>query len=304
MKKYFISVLEVPLNYQDDNWDNSKLKNNMWLTAQPIYKSVKVRWDELPSLFKSDYRQLSPFEYIGGVKKSENWNNENQDLLIFDIDDGLPLTEARDMFSRYKHFIYTTKSHQVDKKGVICDRYRIIFPAVNVPAGEEYFEIMRILEDKYSFIDVQVNNKTGAFLGNYDCEIFLNNNGIDFDFKVFTNIKSKLVTINPTQTPILVANSIPRSDNYDNSNQMDVEHIKSRLTRDMVASIVSSYGYDVNRKFMFKYRMGERTPSASISPDLLIKDFGGDLSTDVIGFIQEVSNVNFKEALEIVARYQ
>jgi DNA primase len=51
---------------------------------------------------------------------------------------------------------------------------------------------------------------------------------------------------------------------------------------------------------MFKYRQSERTPSASISQDLLIKDFGSDLSTDVIGFVMESRGVNFIDAVNYI----
>jgi len=36
---------------------------------------------------------------------------------------------------------------------------------------------------------------------------------------------------------------------------------------------------------------------------LLIKDFGSDLSTDSIGFVQETKQMNFKEACDYVGSF-
>ena len=302
-----ISYVEVPLNMQgvsDDGkhidlikFHNCKLKDNMWATKDG-YKNIDIEFEKLIDLVKSDYRQISPFVFKDGKKISENWDNSKQDLIVFDIDDGLSITEAKEQFKSYKYLLATTKSHQVEKKGLKCDRFRIIIPAKNIPKGDAYFDMMRILEDRFEFIDKQVNTKTGAFLGNFDCEYFYND-GMIFDCSPIL----KMVESNEEAIPRQSSINIPTKQNYSNSKDLPIQEIKSRLTREIVADIVSSCGYDVNRKFMFKYRQSERTPSASISPELLIKDFGGDLSTDVIGFIQEVKAVDFKTAVEIAGGF-
>jgi len=302
--KYLINYLEVPLDYQLEKWENSKLKDNMFLTAEPLYQTKEIEFTELHNLIKSDYRQYTPFEFMGGKKRSENWSNENQNLLILDVDDGLTIAEAKDMFKEYKYLIATTKSHQVEKKGLKCDRFRVIIPSLNIPRGSEYFEFTKILENKYPFIDTQVNTKTGAFLGSADCEYWYNN-GKDFNCRELIDIQRKIdkATFKQTQANTSKAKQKVSKPQATYSNEIDTQAIKSRLTRETVADIVSSCGFEVNRKFMFKYRPDERTPSASISPDLLIKDFGSDLSTDSIGFVQETKQMNFKDACEYVGSY-
>lgn len=293
-----ISVLEVPLDYQMNKWDESKLKDNMFLTAEPLYKNINIEFSKLIDIIKSDYRQYSPFTFKDGIKKSDNWSNENQDLLILDIDDGLTIDEAKEQFKYYEYLLATTKSHQIDKKGLKCDRYRVIIPAKNIPRGDKYFEIMRVLEDRFTFIDKQVNTKTGAFLGNFNCEHFYNK-GVIFDCSPLLKMIKVKKEIPQQQTNL----KAPIRQNINIDNDLPIQDIKSRLTREIVADIISSCGYEVNRKFMFKYRQNEKTPSASISPDLLVKDFGSDLSTDAIGFVQEANNVDFKTAVSIVAGY-
>lgn len=305
--KVNVSFLNVPLDAQGlygqdldlEKWNNSKLKDLMWLTAQPLYQNVDIEFSKLIDIIKSDYRQYSPFEFKNKTKKSENWQNDKQNLLILDIDDGLSIEEAESLFQKYAYLLATTKSHQKEKGGKTCDRFRVILLSEDIPRGEKYFDFMRILEKKYPFIDKQVNTKTGAFLGFFECE-FKYNSGEKFNCSELINTYERI------QKAVMVEKThvnIPKTQNYNKGIDLPIQDIKNRLTRETVADIVSYCGFEVNRQFKFKYRQGERTPSASISPELLIKDFGSDLSTDVIGFVQEVKSVDFKTAVEIVGGF-
>ena len=71
-----ISFLEVPMDA------DVKLKDAMFYTAQPLYKNRSIPFTQLHRMVASDYRQYSPFKFIGGTKVSENWNNSEQNLLI------------------------------------------------------------------------------------------------------------------------------------------------------------------------------------------------------------------------------
>ena len=51
-----------------------------------------------------------------------------QNMLGLDIDEGMTIKEAQEKLSMYQYILYTTKSHQKDKNGIICDRFRIIIP--------------------------------------------------------------------------------------------------------------------------------------------------------------------------------
>lgn len=299
--KYTLSYLEVPLDYQVEKWENSKLKDNMFLTAQPLYKTIEIEFEKIIDIIKSDYRQYSPFEFANNTKKSENWFNDNQNLICLDVDDGMTIKEAKREFAEYKYLIATTKSHQIEKKGLTCDRFRVILPSLDIPRGENYFEFTKILEKKYPFIDKQVNTKTGAFLGSSDCDHWYND-GSDFKCSQLVEAQRRInkatfkqVEAKPKQIESTVKQTF--------ENEIPVQDIKSRLNREAVADIVSSCGYEVNRKFMFKWRAEERTPSASISPELLIKDFGSDLSTDAIGFVMEARQLSFQEASSYVAEF-
>ena len=282
-----ISYLNTPLE-----GDDLKLNENMWITAKPYYKNKNIKFEKLHRMVSSDYRQYSPFLFKDGTKKSENWNNENQNILILDIDDGLTIDKAKEIFKGFKYFICTTKSHQKEKKGLVCDRFRIILPIINNPIGDDYFYYMRNLEKMFSFIDVQVNTKTGAFLGFAKCEYWYNNGDL-FDMDILRPVSIKKVEkIINKQMPF-------------NEADIALESIKSSLTRETVAEIVNSLGFEVDRNFKFKYRQDERTPSASINngTNPLIKDFGSDISGDIFYFVQKVKNLNFLESVDYVKRY-
>jgi len=293
-----ISYLEVPL--EESIKDNTPLSEKMYLTAKPLYINTHIDWNNLHRMVKSNFRQYSPFYYNPNIKKAENWSNFNQNILILDIDENLTINEAKDIFRDYKYFICTTKSHQKEKKGIVCDRFRVVLKAINVPNDDSYFEVMRKIEERMPFIDKQVNTKTGAFLGYSDCEYWYND-GMEFDFKKYIDMVKMDKEMEQKKIRTKTKINIKQKQTY--NDDLPIQEIKNRLTRELIADIVSSRGFEVNRKFMFKYRQDERTPSASISPDGLIKDFGSELSTDAIGFIQEVDKVDFKTAVEIVGAF-
>ena len=84
---------------------------------------------------------------------------------------------------------------------------------------------------------------------------------------------------------------------------MTINEIKGRLDIYTVLNILESLGYRINSHRMFKLRPEERTPSASVSPQGYIKDFGGDFGGDVIDLLQEIHGMNLKEALSYVGSF-
>jgi len=81
-----------------------------------------------------------------------------------------------------------------------------------------------------------------------------------------------------------------------------IANVKSRLTQSLTKDIVESLGFEVNRQSKFMMRE-EQTPSASISSNGYIKDFGGDFAGDTISFVQYHNNCSFVEAINLVAPF-
>ncbi len=48
------------------------------------------------------------------------------ELLCLDVDSGATLDDATEQFKQYKHIIATSRNHQKEKNGVVCDRFRVV----------------------------------------------------------------------------------------------------------------------------------------------------------------------------------
>lgn len=70
-------------------------------------------------------RAWSPIVWHEGRRKTDNFKESHWFALDFD-DPGTPLEQAKNLFCDMIHVIGTTKSHQIEKHGVICDRYRVL----------------------------------------------------------------------------------------------------------------------------------------------------------------------------------
>jgi hypothetical protein len=75
-----------------------------------------------------------------------------QNMIAFDIDEGMTIVQMQEILTPYQYLLYTTKSHQKEKNGNICDRFRVIIPTktnfyVNPEEHKGLYEnISRVLE--------------------------------------------------------------------------------------------------------------------------------------------------------------
>lgn len=87
--------------------------------------------------------------------KSHNRRNENwlfSDWCTLDFDDGqISLSEAVEEFCHYQHIIVTTRSHQKEKNGKCCDRFRVVIPwDERIERSEVYAANMAPLVETYA----------------------------------------------------------------------------------------------------------------------------------------------------------
>ena len=80
--------------------------------------------------------------------------------VTLDVDAGLSLIEARELFKEYNYIIHTSTSHRADKgNSGVQDRFRVILPFDTSHYNDYDFEkaqaVYGILINKYSFIDAQ-----------------------------------------------------------------------------------------------------------------------------------------------------
>lgn len=112
-----------------------------------------------------------------GYRKKDNFIS-GQNLIAFDIDEGITLEEAKDLLEQYQYIIYTTKSHQKEKNGIIVDRFRILLPTktkfyVNIEQHKKLYEnLSKALG--LSTYDIATRNATRLWFTNSKAQIITN----------------------------------------------------------------------------------------------------------------------------------
>lgn len=114
---------------------------------------------------------------INGHRRAESFIS-GQNVIGFDIDDSMSLSEAIELMKPYTYLIYTTKSHQKEKNGKILDRFRIILPTKTTFYVDEeqhkelYDNIAEVLG--IQIYDRQTRNVSRFWFTSPSCEIFKN----------------------------------------------------------------------------------------------------------------------------------
>ena len=97
---------------------------------------------------KKEKVQSFVLAHFDGTRSKNNIIREYS-IVAFDIDDGTTLKDAFRIFSDFTYVIYTTKSHQKEKNGEICDRFRIVLPTKYIfnCSNDQYKSMMENLAD-------------------------------------------------------------------------------------------------------------------------------------------------------------
>ena len=113
--------------------DRDKMTTSSMMGSHEYIKKTSTGWDR--SKFKFDDLHkfmcgekegaITSCEFKDGIRNDENATGRIQ-FLALDFDDGLSWEDGLERFENYDFFAYQTRSHQKDKNGVKCDRFRII----------------------------------------------------------------------------------------------------------------------------------------------------------------------------------
>ena len=96
--------------------------------AKDYYDNDDFVWSDLYKVITSKNKICySAHGFENGHRTKDN-ALEGFELVILDIDDSTSLEMAKLLFEDYTYLIATTRSHQKEKNGVVCDRFRIILP--------------------------------------------------------------------------------------------------------------------------------------------------------------------------------
>ena len=99
-------------------------------------------------------------------------------ILVLDIDEGTPISVAQSLLSEYEYILHTTKSHQIEKNGKICDRYRILLPMSHTLKlnAEDYKAFMANIQEWLPFpTDTATFQRSRKWATNHEATFYLNN---------------------------------------------------------------------------------------------------------------------------------
>ena len=270
------------------------LKDSMYLTLDG-WENTDIDITRLDSFVGNDCIQYSPYSFTSGRKVAENWSNDKQNLLIFDIDDGMSINEASLKFKNYCHIITTTKNHLKVKKDKVCDRFRIILPAINIPKGKIYWYMLQVMAEEIP-MDIQVNIPTGAFLGNTGAITIYNNVSNVYDCTYASEVAEEKM--------IQELKKKERDNMFKHTanNSIDLKEIKSKLDKHIVLDIFDNLGLKIKGSFA-AIRENDRTPSAKVYDSGYIIDYGGGFKGDIFDYLHRYYGMNFRDSIEFVRRF-
>jgi len=145
----------------------------------------EISWDLIEKLVLSEKQNSfttchyqSSTSAPDGHRKADNFI-EGQNLIVFDIDDGMKITEAQELLSAFTYLIYTTKSHQKEKHGEMQgDRFRIVIPVKNMfyVSPEQHKQMYANIEELLNITsnDTATRNVSRLFYTNSEAEVYKN----------------------------------------------------------------------------------------------------------------------------------
>ena len=149
------------------------------------FKSYVVPFNKIVDLVKSK------FNYSAGTFKDNYRNADNylnySDMIILDIDDGKSIDEARIIFEPFDYIIATTKSHQKEKNGKICDRFRVILPTekpINLNKTD-YSKMMNEVFKDYPFVDTVCKDSSRFYFPAKNSTIITHSGFTNFEWETY-----------------------------------------------------------------------------------------------------------------------
>ena len=159
--------------------------------------NISVNIDSLPHAnnlkwttgnWEDIFKVTALYEYSATKFKNGKRNNisaKGVSSIILDIDDGQTLEEGIETFKEFKSLIVTTKSHQIEKKGLVADRYRVILPLNQSIIDMEYYsKLMRYLTRFYD-ADIACSDPARYYSPNPNQEVYYSNSDKFFEVSKF-----------------------------------------------------------------------------------------------------------------------
>lgn len=264
------------------------------------WRSTTVDFKDLIEFTSSSLVQYSQYRFKDGIRSKENTIRTSfQDMIIFDIDDGLTIVECMEKLIDYTFLITTTSNHQKEKKGKISDRFRILMPMINAPSDDKIYQECINIIGKHLQVDKQANIIGSAYLGNNGAE-YAFNDGRSYDMMKVIQLATESVIKAERARELRL--SMAKKNIDENTSLIDTIELKERMYVEDTVEIFYSLGIEVLGKNKV-YMRDERSPSTQIYREGKLFDFGTHTSYDVFDVIQHHTGMSFKDSLNYVKNY-
>jgi hypothetical protein len=111
-------------------------------------------------------------------------------LLVLDVDDGCDLESAKEQFKDYRHIIGTSRSHQKEKNGVVCDRFRVVlFLDSEITDDKDFKATWETASKRWPFIDKACKDSSRFFYPSPEI-VSINERGRDYPVSVFKHLQT------------------------------------------------------------------------------------------------------------------
>lgn len=138
-----------------------------------------VEFSDIPQMVTSGYAYCA-------CKLKDNYRADSNfdgcvDTLIIDVDDSCTIKQAKILFKKYEFFLVTSRNHQKDKHGLVCDRFRLFFNLdKTIHIRQHIEEVYRQFINKYPFVDEKTRNVSRFFFSSSSDAIVLYNKGAKY----------------------------------------------------------------------------------------------------------------------------
>ena len=102
------------------------------------FKFQQIEEDEMSLAKVLLYSNWSCGSFKDGHRSKANFIEASH--IALDFDQGLSLEDAKKRFANHWHVVATTKSHNKDKNGIVCDRFRVLLKLEQTITSAQEFE--------------------------------------------------------------------------------------------------------------------------------------------------------------------
>jgi hypothetical protein len=138
------------------------------------YFKKEMKFDEIPAWITQENICYAPIEFKGGKRNNES-TAPLSNIIVLDVDDGMSMDYAKELFAEHYAIIAPTRNHGKEKGGVINDRFRVILLADKyiTTTPEIYKEFMQNIARYYSVkIDDKCFDKAHIYYSNPTDEVW------------------------------------------------------------------------------------------------------------------------------------